>query len=69
MAYTMICDHEEHGTQFASKRRAQLAARIETQRTGVKHTHYLTTTWRALEERMCWTIIPVVTALKRLKAA
>lgn len=69
MSYSMIRDEEEHGTQFANKRRAQVAARLETQRTGVKHTHYLTTTWRALEERMCWTIIPVSTARKRLREA
>ena len=65
--FTMIHDDEEHGAQFSSKRRARMAASIETQRTGIRHTHYLTTTYRQLSERMCWTIIPVVTARKMLE--
>lgn len=59
---------EERNNEFASKRSAQSAARIESQRTGMAHTHYLTTTYRNLEERLCWTIIPVTTARKMLGA-
>ena len=65
--FTMITASEEHDTQVASKRRAQMIARIETQRTGIEHTHYLTTTYRQLNERMCWTVIPVRTARKMLE--
>ncbi len=67
MAFCMIKNHEEHGMQFSDKRRAAIAARIETQRTRMPHTHYLTTTYRDLEERMCWTIMLVHTALELLK--
>jgi hypothetical protein len=64
--FTMINKTEEHGWQFSNKRAAQISARLETQRTGIKHTLYLTTTFRNLNERMCWTIIPVTTAMSRL---
>lgn len=63
----MIAESEEHGSQFSSKSKASLAARIESQRTSVRHTHYLITTWRNLEQRLCWTIIPVKTAKQRLR--
>ena len=59
---SMLSEAEEHGTQFSQKKKAALAARIESRRTGVKHTHYLTTTWRDLVERLCWTVVPVSTA-------
>lgn len=66
---SMIIPDEEHGAQFSSKSKASSAAHIESQRTGVKHTHYLTSTWRGLVERLCWTVIPVSTAKRRLDAA
>lgn len=69
MSGLMITESEEHSYQFASKSKAQIAARIESQRTGLKHTHYLITTWRNLEQRICWTIIPVRTARQRLRDA
>lgn len=65
---SFISDAEEHGAQFSSKRRAAIAARIESQRSHIKHTHYLTTTWRDLTERLCWTIVPTKTAISRLCA-
>ena len=55
----MIQLTEEHTFQYAQKHTARVAARIESQRTGIHHTHYLTGTFRNLEERMCWTIVPV----------
>lgn len=64
---SMLQEREEHGSQFSRKAKAMQAARIESQRTGVRHTHYLTTTWRDLIERLCWTIIPVSTARSHLK--
>lgn len=64
--FRMITETEEHGSQFSSRTRAQLAARVETQRTGICHTHYLTTTCRNLVDRICWTVIPISVARKRL---
>ncbi len=51
---SMITAADEHDFQFASKQRAQLAARIETVRTGHKHQAFLTTTYRDLTPRICW---------------
>jgi hypothetical protein len=43
---SMITTHEEHAWQFASKKLAITLAKLESQRTGIKHTHYLTGTYR-----------------------
>lgn len=66
---SFISDSEEHTFQFASKSKARTAAKIESQRTGIEHTHYFITTWRNLQPRFCWTIIPVRTAAQRLRDA
>jgi hypothetical protein len=64
-----LTEAEEHSFQFATKTKARTVAKIESQRTGVAHTHYLITTWRNMEPRFCWAIIPTRTAEQRLREA
>ena len=47
---------EERVGQYATRRRAQLAARMEGARTGRKHRIILTTCYRALDAKTCWTL-------------
>ena len=48
---------EERLGQYASKHRAIRMARLETQQTGVQHRICLTTTYRNLMPRVCWTVV------------
>lgn len=52
--FTQISESEEHDFQFSSKRRAQMAARVETIRTSRRHQVIFTTTYRDLTPRTCW---------------
>ena len=54
MSWFMITD--ERAGQYTTRRRAQLAAKMETQRTGKGHRVILTTCYRALEPRTCWAL-------------
>lgn len=55
--FSMIRESEEHDFQFHNKRKAQLAANIESTRTGRTHQIFLTTTYRNLIPRVCWTVV------------
>jgi len=48
---------EERLGQYASKHRAVRMARLETQQTGARHRICLTTTYRNLMPRVCWTVV------------
>jgi len=47
---------EERTGQYATRRRAQQAARMEGARTGRIHRIIFTTSYRALEPMTCWTL-------------
>lgn len=51
-----ITEDEERNFQFATFRKAQAWAQHETQATGIKHEAILSTTWRDLEMRWCYTV-------------
>ena len=52
----MITKDEEHSFQYASKKAANLEARLQSQQTHRMHQGVLTTTYRKLEPCLCWAI-------------
>ena len=53
--YSFIKREEEHSFQFSSKSKALKIAKQQTRETGRNHQIFLTTTYRNLVPRICWT--------------